>query len=282
MWSLSPDSQAPPCTHTIVGPDVPAGGWPVHVEQRVAVAGAVGHVAHARHAVGHVAGGDERPAHAVAVEASAVEQGGGPRARPQQHGEERRDSKCGRPESLHVVIVAPVRPMWVKLVDVTDEATQHPIHRAARKIVHERQIDEFLYGALVSGSILAVSSAHAEDSGLGPARDGPGEHHLLARARLRRRHRRSVPRPRALDRPAARARPAQQHRRAPRQPARRWSSSRPAGCSGWTWRRGVGGAVVHGRHARRGAGFAAAYRAGARRWPLVGETGDRASRSGWS
>ncbi|WP_426593310.1 hypothetical protein ACPPVS_16475 [Cellulomonas sp. McL0617] len=30
--------------------------------------------------------------------------------------------------------------------------------------MRERQIDEFLYGALVSGSILAVSSAHAEDS----------------------------------------------------------------------------------------------------------------------
>lgn len=48
---------------------------------------------------------------------------------------------------------------------MTDEATHHhPIHRAATRIVRERQIDEFLYGALVSGSILAVSSAHAEDS----------------------------------------------------------------------------------------------------------------------
>jgi hypothetical protein len=46
---------------------------------------------------------------------------------------------------------------------VTDEEGQHPLHRAARRLVRERQIDEFLYGALVSGSILAVSSAHAQD-----------------------------------------------------------------------------------------------------------------------
>jgi hypothetical protein len=48
---------------------------------------------------------------------------------------------------------------------VTSEATQHPIHRAVRKLVRERQIDEFLYGALVSGSILAVSSAKSDDGG---------------------------------------------------------------------------------------------------------------------
>jgi len=34
-----------------------------------------------------------------------------------------------------------------------------------RKLVRERQIDEFLYGALVSGSILAVSSAKSDDGG---------------------------------------------------------------------------------------------------------------------
>jgi hypothetical protein len=34
-----------------------------------------------------------------------------------------------------------------------------------RKLVRERQIDEFLYGALVSGSILAVSSAKSSDGG---------------------------------------------------------------------------------------------------------------------
>jgi len=56
-------------------------------------------------------------------------------------------------------------PWGGKLDDVTDEATQHPIHRAASKLVRERQIDEFLYGALVSGSILAVSSAKADDGG---------------------------------------------------------------------------------------------------------------------
>lgn len=47
---------------------------------------------------------------------------------------------------------------------VTDQPTTHHLHRAARKMVRPGQIEEFLYGALVSGSILAVSSAHAEDS----------------------------------------------------------------------------------------------------------------------
>lgn len=50
------------------------------------------------------------------------------------------------------------------MVAVTDQPTTHPLHRAARRIVRAGQVEEFLYGALVSGSILAVSSAHAEDS----------------------------------------------------------------------------------------------------------------------
>ena len=46
---------------------------------------------------------------------------------------------------------------------MTDQAAQHPLRRAGRWLARERQIDEFLYGALVSGSILAVSSAKSED-----------------------------------------------------------------------------------------------------------------------
>ncbi len=34
-----------------------------------------------------------------------------------------------------------------------------------RKLVRERQIDEFLYGALVAGSVLAISSAKSDDGG---------------------------------------------------------------------------------------------------------------------
>lgn len=47
---------------------------------------------------------------------------------------------------------------------MTDEADQgNPFGRAARRLGRERQMGEFLYGALLSGSVLAVSSASAED-----------------------------------------------------------------------------------------------------------------------
>ncbi len=54
--------------------------------------------------------------------------------------------------------------LGAKIGAVTERAHDTSIHRAARSIFEKRQVDDFLYGALVSGSILAVSSAHAEDS----------------------------------------------------------------------------------------------------------------------
>ncbi|WP_196804530.1 hypothetical protein [Cellulomonas sp. URHD0024] len=48
---------------------------------------------------------------------------------------------------------------------MTDDVDQHPLRRAGRWLARERQIDEFLYGALVSGSVFAVSSAKSEDGG---------------------------------------------------------------------------------------------------------------------
>lgn len=48
---------------------------------------------------------------------------------------------------------------------MTDAKTQHPLRRAGHWLARGRQIDEFLYGALVSGSILAVSSAKSSDGG---------------------------------------------------------------------------------------------------------------------